>query len=414
MVFERDGEELKKILFCNLDLLVRGFEGRNLESSIKNRDEFLKYINELCQNDDNIVCFISRDQNKLDEAKKHFDGMKYIKFIYELRKNAEEYIQQNKNRNHYFVFIGNKDVDFYLAVNTRSLFITPMWLPTEQKAMDYGVCVDTPIQLYKFILTLNNNNTWYSQLEIDDRASCISLMDARTYVGASISEKQMLVNFQQLLKNGTSRNYYEILLYHFLANMTNTTMFDDIELFGVIPNSNCFVNRDLFKFMEQVRFIKKKRLPCSLYNHIEEEQNLLIRHTPKQQMHIGSQIGRANIGGTQEFDSLYINPAYKDKIEKLKREKKLNVVIFDDYMNYGNGFNAVRCLLEFIGADKIIFVSMGIFRKEFQRKDYIISGNVYGAGYTYTLETQQVLKDYIINDSAKKEVDCLYDIFNKK
>ena len=94
----------------------------------------------------------------------------------------------------------------------------PTWIPIEEKAAYYGVCVDTPTQLYKFILTLNNNNNWYSQLQIDDRSICISLMDARTYAGSpSLSEKQMLINFQQLLKNGQSRSYYAILMYHFLA-----------------------------------------------------------------------------------------------------------------------------------------------------------------------------------------------------
>lgn len=321
---------------------------------------------------------------------------------------------QNRNRNNYFVFIGNKEVDFRLAVNTKSLFIVPTWIPIEEKAAYYGVCVDTPTQLYKFILTLNNNNNWYSQLQIDDRSICISLMDARTYAGSpSLSEKQMLINFQQLLKNGQSRSYYAILMYHFLANMTSTPLFDDVELFGIIPSSNCFVNADLFRFMEQVRYIKNKRLPQSVYRQPPEEQNLLIRHTPKQQMHGGSQIGRSSIGGTLEFASLCINPAFEAKIKNLKRERKFNVVIFDDYMDHGNGFNAVRCLLESLGANKIIFVSMGIFRKQFQRKDYIISGNIYGAGYTYTLESQQVLTNYVINDSAKMEVEHLYDIFNK-
>ena len=87
----------------------------------------------------------------------------------------------------------------------------PTWIPIEEKAAYYGVCVDTPTQLYKFILTLNNNNNWYSQLQIDDRSICISLMDARTYAGSpSLSEKQMLINFQQLLKNGQSRSYFDM------------------------------------------------------------------------------------------------------------------------------------------------------------------------------------------------------------
>lgn len=393
---------------------MKGFTGWDPEASLKNRNKFLEYANTLCEDNDNVVCFISRDQEKLNSGKKHFAEKGFNKFIYKLRNDAREYVMENKNRNNYFVFVGNKEVDFRLAVNTQSLFIVPTWIPVEDKAEYYGVCVDTPTQFYKFILTLNNNNAWYSQLQIDDRSTCISLMDARTYAGSpTVSEKQMLINFQQLLKNGQSRNYYAILMYHFLANMTSTPLFDDIELFGMIPSSNCLVNPDLFRFMEQVRYIKNKRLPQSVYRQSPEEQNLLIRHRPKQQMHGGSQIGRSNIGATLEYASLCINPAFETKIKNLKRERKFNVVIFDDYMDHGNGFNAVRCLLESMGANKIVFVSMGIFRKQFQRKDYIISGNVYGAGYTYTLETKQVLTNFVINDSAKMEVDHLYDIFNK-
>lgn len=405
---------MKKVLFCNLDLLVKGFTGWNPETSLENRNKFLEYINILCADNDNIVYFISREQNKLDSGKKHFDSIGYTKFKYALRDDASEYVMQNKNKNNYFVFISGKEVDFHLAVNTQSLFIVPTWIPVEERAQHYGVCVDTPTQFYKFILTLNNNNGWYSQLQIDDKTTCISLMDARTYAGfLTVSEKQMLINFQQLLKNGQSRNYYEILMYHFLANMTSTPLFDDIELFGMIPSSNCFVNPDLFKFMEQVRYIKRKQLPRAVYGQTAEEQNLLIRHTRKQQMHGGDQTGRANIGATHEFASLCINPAFESKIQKLKKERKFNVVIFDDYMNYGNGFNAVRCLLEHLGANKIIFVSMGSFRTQFQKKDYFITGNVYGTGYTYTQLTQQVLTNFTINDSAKIEVDHLYNIFNK-
>ncbi|BFK61963.1 hypothetical protein I260019D6_12720 [Dorea longicatena] len=404
---------MKKILFCNLDLLVKKFADIDMQIVLKNRNEFLNYINILCK-DDNIVCFISRDINKLNLGKAYFDKEGYKDFKYKLRENVKKFVEQNENKNNYFVFIGNKEIDFHLAVNTKSLFIVPTWIPTEEKAAYYGVCVDTPTQFYKFILTLNNNNNWYSELKIDDKSTCISLMDARTYTGSySLSEKQMLIKFQDILKEGKSRNYYTILMYHFLANMTNTTLFDNIELFGVMPSSNCLVNVDLFRFMEQVRYIKRKRLPQALYGQVPEEQNLLVRHMQKQQMHGGCQVDRTNIGGKLEFESLYINPAFETKIKKLKKEQKFNVVIFDDYMNHGNGFNAVRCLLESLGANKIIFVSMGSFRKQFQKKDYNFKGNLYGTGYTYTLEAQQVLTDFTVNSSAKKEVDQLYDIFNK-
>lgn len=65
-------------------------------------------------------------------------------------------------------------------------------------------------------------------------------MDARYgYYAKTPEEKEMMQHFQELLKEGKSRNYYKILLYHFLAGMTNSTEFDDIELFGMVPSSNC-------------------------------------------------------------------------------------------------------------------------------------------------------------------------------
>ena len=96
----------------------------------------------------------------------------------------------------------------------------------------------------------------------------------------------------------------------------------------------------------------------------------------------------------------------------MKSEGRFNVCIFDDYMTHGNSFNAVRNLLEKLGANKIIFVSIGIFRSTFQGRDYTITGDVFGPDYTYELETYCPLNNYEINSNAKKEVADLYEIFN--
>ena len=47
----------------------------------------------------------------------------------------------------------------------------------------------------------------------------------------------------------------------------------------------------------------------------------------------------------------------------------------------------------------------------FQKRDYTITGDVFGRNYTYLLETCQPIEDYDINSSAKKEVSDLYNIF---
>lgn len=350
----------------------------------------------------------SKDQAQLNAAEKFFNNKGYKNFKFRTRAKAKEFALKHKNKNNFFVFISGKEIDFFLAVQLKSLFIVPTWIPVDQKSEYYGVHVDTPNQLDKFIRTLNNQKSWYAKLEIEPNITALSLMDGRyKYKAKTENEREMIMHFEALLKEGKSRNYYDILLYHFLAGMTNTTFFDDIELFGIIPSSDCTLNKDIFNFMTQVRLIKNKRLPRNI-----KDANLIQRVKPKTQAHmLPNQSARANMGANYEFNTLRINPEFKQKIERLKKEGRFKVCIFDDYMTHGNTFNSVRNLLKHLGADKIIFVSLGNFSRPFQKKDYKITGNVYDSGYSYKLlqSTQQYL---IYDEDAKDEIDELYNIFN--
>ena len=69
-------------------------------------------------------------------------------------------------------------------------------------------------------------------------------------------------------------------------------------------------------------------------------------------------------------------------------------------------------MLESLGADKIIFVSVGLFKSPFQKRDYTIAGDVFSQNYTYQLETYQPIDNYEINNNAKDEVAELFEIFN--
>ena len=400
---------MQKILFCNLDLLKKQFPDFDNSTLKETRDSFLEYVDELCSDDENQIYFISRNQQDLDSAEKFFTAKGYKNFNYRVRAKVRDFVNKHKAKNNYFVFISGKEVDFHLAVQTKSLFIDPTWIPTEPKTEYYGVHVDTPAQLDKFIRTLNNQDSWYAQLEIEPNVTALSLMDARHKYGArNENERDMIKHFEELLKDGTSRNYFDILLYHFLAGMTNSTLFDDIELFGMIPSSSCALNQDIFKFMTQVRYIKGKRLPKNKMDY----ENLLRRGTPKLKAHmLPDQSSRASMGGIHEFNTLFINPEYKEKINKLKKEGRFNVIIFDDYMTHGNTFNAVRNLLKKLGANKIIFVSLGNFGRPFQKIDYTISGDVYNPGYSYA-QTSSNTKYLSYDSNAKKEISDLYDIFN--
>lgn len=417
---------MEKLIFCNLDMLKNepdeddyedyDFSDFDFDKFREKRDKFMRKFKELSEESDNKIFFYSRKRDMLRDFADAFHTHGYTNFQFKDRRTVEEFAKSNKNKNNYFVFVGGKNADFQLAVNTRSLYIVPTWLPLEDRAQRYGIHVNTVKQLRKFIQTLNNQNVWYSKLEIDDISTAYSLVDARYGKYADTEEEKVMVqNFQRLLKDHQSLNYQRILLYHFLAGMTSNMDFDDIELFGMLPSSNCDVNEYVFDFMTQVRLLKGKQLPKRYKSDVSAaETNLLIRHTPKNQNHNGGRErqARINLGAKDEFRTLMINPDYKKRIDTLRREGRFNVCIFDDYMTHGNSFNAVRNLLEKLGANKIIFVSIGIFRSEFQRRDYTITGDVFSPGYTYQLETYQPLDNYEINSNAKTEVADLFDIFN--
>ena len=285
----------------------------------------------------------------------------------------------------------------------------------EDKAEYYGVHVDTPEQLAKFIRTLNNHNCVFETLHIELNVDLFALVDARykAYYKTE-EEKQMLIHFENLLKNGGSRNYYHILMYHFLAGMTRTDLLDDVELYGMIPSSDGSVNPDMFDFMTRTRLIKGRRLPKNkLYQAEAREQNLLIRHTKKQRAHMKYNFSqRATMGCADEFATLCINPEFKDKIKKLRDEGRFNVCIFDDYTTFGNSFNAVRNLLKYLGANKIVLISLGSFVREFKKNNYEITGDVFSKNYTGKIISCESLSHAVYNTDAKAEVDALYDIFN--
>ena len=71
-----------------------------------------------------------------------------------------------------------------------------------------------------------------------------------------LTKKRKYYIFQELLKGKEA----EIIIKYFyiiLAGMTNSAIFNDIELFWNNPSSNCNVNEDLYSFMDQIRCLKE-------------------------------------------------------------------------------------------------------------------------------------------------------------
>lgn len=399
---------MEKHIFCNLDLLRLNLPTPNITTICRS---FVNYMKEINKDKDTYIYFVSMNRKDLNDAEEAYIDRGYHGFNFIHRTTAGDAVRRRNHQNQQFIFISGKDVDFHLAVNSQSLFIVPAWIPNEYSARKYGVVVDTPLQLFKFIQTLYNQQSWFARLAIEPNVTALSLMDARfKYKARTQNEREMINNFEELLKRGKSRNYYDILMYHFLAGMTNSPLFNDIELFGMIPSSNCSLNPDLFSFMHQVRVIKNKHIPRNIPNG----ENILLRKIPKLKAHENYNTGaRVMMGAVDEFKTLCVNPDFKNKIDSLRKANRLNLCIFDDYMTHGNTFNAVRNLFKELGANKMVFVSLGSFCQPFQKKDYTLHGSVYDVGYTYTFERESV-KYFDYDYNAKDEVDELYDIFNQE
>ena len=112
---------MKKIIFCNLDLLKLNFDPEdyqyldlsnfNYDCLKDKRNLFLKFFKELSEGTDNLIYFYSRKSNLLTQAEQTFHEKGYNNFHFRNRNALTDFVMSNKNRNNYFVFIGGKNAD---------------------------------------------------------------------------------------------------------------------------------------------------------------------------------------------------------------------------------------------------------------------------------------------------------------
>ena len=396
---------LQRIYLISLDFL----ENFEFEDSKLDFTDVIKFL--LCNNEEDLVVSYSRDNNRIERVKKNFpiedERLLFIgrKPVTDLIKKYNDYFDVS------FIVIGKKNKDFEMAVNNKLLFITPTWLSNiENKADKYGIKVDSAYQLLEFIKTIINQKNWYSKLVLPDDTIVLSLSDGRsrgTYP-KSIQEKEVVEQFNRILKKG-NRNYYEMYFYHFLSSISNNKeLFNDINYWGFFPSSSGHVqNNEMFLFKEKVRKMMKGQ---PLRNeHYKNNPNLLIRHTPTYKSHdIKDLQKRINTGSTNHFNTIKLNKAFKDKL------KDRNVCIFDDYLTHGNSSECARNLLRKAGVNKLVFVTLGRFAYPYQYQEYSISGNIYEAGYKYSLTKIYEIprSKFEVNEEAKDEVENLHRIFN--
>jgi hypothetical protein len=363
------------------------------------RDKFLEFVNESSK--ENKIVFISNNparRNELEEVfgdKHHYGGRRWLK----------EIINKNKDKLNHFLFVGNKDQDFYTAVNIKVPLLYPLWTRNiESKAKQYGYEIHNVDELRKFIGTYNNQNSWYFSLDLPDGSKVYSLICAHYYsLYIPEKERELVIGFEKLLKDG-NKLYFKVFLAHFIASMTNKPEFRDIDIWSVFPSSGLELNEDMMFFKEKVRTTTKVRNP-HLIESGQRINNLFIRHTQITKSHLMRREDRKKEGCVRHFKSIYLNDAYKGKL------KGKNICVFDDYLTHGNSFEAARNLLRKEGVNNIIFVSIGRFNNPYIYQEYAIDGDAYTSNYNYAIQMRSEL-----NNSgdvrARRELENLYKIFD--
>lgn len=353
-----------------------------------------KGINELLNklNDDgDRIIIMSHDRSKVADLIKEF---KFAEIYY--RWQVRNMMKEDNTGN--FILVGSNENDLHIASSTKSALLIPVWSYIQDIPEKYGLSVPSAEALYKVIQVIKNQKVWFYELDIDEHAKVYSLTSANSKGNVSESEREIVEGFRNSLKHGKKR-YFKVLQLHFLASLIHNPVFKEVNIWSIMPSSSTSINEDLWTLKERARLLMGKKL----------HEPLFIRHTNIQQSH-SIKDNNQRLYCNRHFSSININPEYRKKI------KGKVICIIDDYLTNGTSFETLRNLLMYAGVKKVIFVSLGRFRRntgiEYYKQDYKLKGDVFSPNYTFELEHEiDIHGEY--NRQAREEINALYDIIYK-
>lgn len=376
---------MRKIIIMSTDVYT--------DLSIEEKENFDRLVNASIESGNKII-FTSRDLSKQDSLGEISIDNKNIYF--KIRDDVKSLIKKLEGKENYFIVIGNREQDLFMAANNKLFFIVPKWCTNyDDRVERYGIKVKSIKSLGKLIDIIINQQSWYYRLDLDDKTTILSLTNANTKYGThSVEELELIEGFRSYLKEG-NKKYSKILLLHFLASISNNPEFRDINDWGIMPSSGTQLNEDMILFKEKARELMNGR----------RKEPILIRHTETWKSHKSWKNGRDRLPCDRHFETITINTYYK-KGNKLKGR---TVCLFDDYLTNGTTFETARNLLLKAGVKKIFFVSLGRFGSYYHRQDYEITGDVFSNKYTYRKIGTRLEYGHI-NKMAISEIETLYDI----
>lgn len=185
-----------------------------------------------------------------------------------------------------------------------------------------------------------------------------------------------------------------------LTAIAQDPVFKEVQDWAVAPSSSTNPPQIMEELKEHVRCMMYGRKPAAMF----------LRHTATTKSHLDKSDLRQHGDYCQKhFKSIHVSKEYRKKL------KGRVVCVFDDYLTYGNTFEALRNLLVKCKVEKIIFVSIGKYRvaheKKYRKKLYSIEGNVSKMNYQADLDST-VDHPFCIHDHAKQSLRHLKELVN--
>jgi hypothetical protein len=315
-----------------------------------------------------------------------------------MRKNfIQKFIEANPGvltSHHDFIVLGANDGDAVMCFNNNTILLSARWLtPTTKntKIFKYGIPIESSQELCEFLNRyLSISEHYFYELEgIDDTTSLYALVQSNTM--GRMPEKLRRVKTAMIgMLKGNREQQQELAHYLLLSMYNKLDVLTEIDYWAIYPSSSAG------EYNEFVSLLKEDlRL---LYNKPAHPE-VFERHTDSTKRHHLSSGARVSQACSTQFATIRLNPYYKEKLEGK------TVCVLDDFTTTGSSCETARHLLNQVGVEKVVFITIGKFGRDYTRHEYTLDGDVFG-DYTAQLQGSTTLSGNI-NTSATEEIGSI-------
>lgn len=327
----------------------------------------LKEINRFLDNNIYIAVLasdqtISRLKEKLPEEYRD-----KLRFISRNRENKDK-IKKFKNEGRLIAMLGVVNADAFYSFNCKLPIFNPENIIKNknsigEKIKEYGLPIASLEDVLKCMITYDIHKDNYFEYDSGDHFNVISLNSANTYY-KSEDEVKIKEIFKTNLKADIHTREHRvllILLFHLMNELTKNHKYNEVNFWGTFPSADSN-NTDT-----SISFIKEA-IRVIVNGKPQKGAEILIRHTSMKPKKMNN--NRSVIKCQADFDTLMVNP---DLIDKINGK---TVCIIDDYITKGYSAEATKHLLFEAGVEKVIFISVGKFGKDYFDTDYQLDGDI--------------------------------------